>query len=161
MRPPPLRSIDVRNFPSLESFQRNMASFVEIVKNDRVKLILATQPFLYRKDLEQEELNSLWLSKANCTVQNTYPNVVSMENGMNFFNMSTREIAERYKVPLIELEANIPKTKEYFFDDCHYTKKGNELVANIILIFLSSMKFWLQRRNDKNAIKKSFQKQRL
>lgn len=133
---PPLRSIDVREFPSLESFHRNMTSLVEVVKNDQVKLVLATQPFLYRKDLDQEELNSLWLFKANCTVQHTYPNVASMENGMNLFNTNTREIANRYKVPLIELEANLPKTKEYFFDDCHYTKKGNELVANIIFDFL-------------------------
>jgi hypothetical protein len=133
---PQLESIDVDDFPSLEAFSRNMASFVEIVKNDRVKLVLATQPFLYRKELDQEELNSLWLSKANCSVQNTYPNVASMENGMNLFNAVTERIAKQHHVPMIDLEAEIPKTKQYFLDDCHYTEEGNALVANVIFDFL-------------------------
>jgi lysophospholipase L1-like esterase len=32
----------------------------------------------------------------------------------------------------LNLAAKIPKTKEYFFDDVHFTEKGNDLVAKIL-----------------------------
>ncbi|MBN1186254.1 MAG: SGNH/GDSL hydrolase family protein [Bacteroidales bacterium] len=133
---PELESIDVYDFPSLGAFTRNMKAFVEIMKNDDVKLVLATQPFLYREGLDEEELKSLWLSKMNCAVNKAYPNVRSMERGMNLFNAATKMVAEQHQVPLIDLEMKVPKTKQYFLDDCHYTAEGNALVAQTVFEFL-------------------------
>lgn len=66
------------------------------------------------------------------------PNLASMELGMESFNDATRNIAEETGVPLIDLEAVVPKTGEYFLDDVHYTKKANALVAKSIHEFLES-----------------------
>lgn len=138
---PELKSIDIHDFPSIESFNRNMISLIRIIGNDGVKLVLATQPFLYREGLDNDELNSIWFSKMVCINRDyEYANLNSMIYGMNLFNGETKELAEDYNIPLIDLESRIPKNKEYFFDDFHYTEKGNALMAKEIFEHLIANK---------------------
>ena len=35
-------------------------------------------------------------------------------------------------MPFIDLDALLPKTLEYFYDDCHFTEKGSERVAEVL-----------------------------
>ena len=52
----------------------------------------------------------------------------------------TKKIAELYHIPLVDLKAHIPKNREFFLDDCHYTAKGNQLVAETIFEFIKNKK---------------------
>ena len=61
-----------------------------------------------------------------------------MVTGMNLFNDATRRLGRELGVPVIELEPAIPKTTEYFRDDCHYTREGNALVAETVFQHLIS-----------------------
>jgi lysophospholipase L1-like esterase len=132
-----LKAIDISEFPSLQSFKRNLISLIQIVQNDQVKLILATQPYIYNDNLSEAEKKSLWFQKAFCLNKNNeYPNLKSMESGMNLFNSETKKISELYNIALIDLEACVPKNQEYFSDDCHYTPKGNQLIAETIFEFI-------------------------
>ncbi len=118
-----------------------MVSFVNTMKVDNVRLVLATQPFLYNDKLNDEELDSIWFPKTFCLIGgNKYPNINSMILGMNLFNTEIKNIAKEYNISLIDLETKISKRDKYFLDDCHYTEKGNALVAKIIFEFLVNNK---------------------
>ena len=67
---------------------------------------------------------------------NRYPNIESMIRGMRAFNSATAETAEKYGVPLIDLDAGVPKSADYFLDDVHYTASGNALIAKLISDYL-------------------------
>lgn len=136
-----LKAIDISEFPSLKSFKRNLNSIVKIIQNDQVKLILATQPFLYNEILSEVEKKHIWFPEAFCINKNNeYPNLRSMELGMNLFNSETKKIAELHHIPLVDLEAHVPKNREFFLDDCHYTAKGNQLVAETLFEFIKNHK---------------------
>ncbi|MEJ2705636.1 MAG: SGNH/GDSL hydrolase family protein [Sedimentisphaerales bacterium] len=133
------KEIDVSEFPSLKSFARNLTSLIQITQNDRVKLVLATQPFLYNAQLSEAEKKTIWFPQSFCTNKNNeYPNLRSMELGMNLFNAKTKRIAALHRIPLIDLEARVPKNQDYFVDDCHYTVKGNQLIAETIFEFIKA-----------------------
>jgi lysophospholipase L1-like esterase len=131
------REIDVFEFPSRASFTRNLTSLIHIMQDDRVELVLATQPFLYNTQLTQAEKQTIWFPQAFCiNKDNEYPSLASMERGMNQFNSETKRIAALHDIPLIDLEPQVPKNHEYFLDDCHYTPKGNQRVAETIFEFV-------------------------
>ncbi|MFX0199077.1 MAG: SGNH/GDSL hydrolase family protein [Candidatus Hodarchaeota archaeon] len=136
-----LKAIDISEFPSLKSFERNLNSLIQILKNDQVKLILATQPFLYHEKLSEAERVMIWFPEFFCIDENReYPNLKSMELGMNLFNSVTEKIAEIHHIPLVDLEAHVPKNRAFFYDDFHYTEKGNQLIAETLFEFIKNNK---------------------
>ncbi len=133
---------DRKEFPSLESFERNMTAFVQNVNRiDHVMLILATQPSLYRDGLNAKELESMYFDRLFMLENNRRPTVASLAYGMALFDGKTKSIAARYRIPLLDLDAKIPKTEEYFWDSCHYTEKGNALVAKELFEFIQKGRF--------------------
>ena len=130
------QSTAVSHFPSLAAFRENLALLVERVQADGVTLVLATQPSLYREGLTAAEEESLWFHKYLCVADGRRPDVMSMARGMAMFNAATRDVAEAYGVPLVDLDSAVPKTGEYFLDDCHYTEAGNRRIAETIFTFL-------------------------
>ena len=49
------------------------------------------------------------------------------------YNEAQRNTAEVRGVPYVDLDARIPKTLDYYFDDCHYTDRGSRAVALAVL----------------------------
>ena len=130
------KPVEISDFPSLAPFKRNLISMVQATKADHVELILGTQPVLYREGLNQKELDSLWVYKTMCLQNGKYPNLKSATLAMNKFNQATRTVAESYGVTLIDLDAQVPKSEKYFWDDCHYTKEGQALVGEKLFQFV-------------------------
>ncbi|MFH0878530.1 MAG: GDSL-type esterase/lipase family protein [Lentisphaerota bacterium] len=131
-----MREVEVDDFPSIEPFRRNLVSMARILKQDGVKLVLVTEPYLYRDDLTAAERKKLWMNKKMCARGRAYASAASMARGMSRFNQVIKEVASENSVPLLDMEASIPKTLEYFRDDCHYTEKGHRLVADTAFDFL-------------------------
>jgi lysophospholipase L1-like esterase len=52
-----------------------------------------------------------------------------MVRGMQTYNAALAEIATARGVPFADFEAAVPKTGEFFSDDVHMRKAGNERVA--------------------------------
>lgn len=129
--------VEVFDFPSLMAFRRNMEAIAAIIPEDGVQLVLATQPFFYRRDLSPAERELIEFPTMFCAMEgNRYPSIDSMVRGMNAFNAVTVEVAREHGLPLIDLESRIPKTTDAFLDDVHYTAEGNALVAGTIADFL-------------------------
>lgn len=136
-----MRPVDISEFPSLESFSRNIVSTIQNLKADKVKLILATQPVLYREGLTKIESESLWVLQTMGHQNGKIPSLRSMILGMDMFNQKMRSLAQTHEVFLIDLESRVSKTGTYFLDDCHYTKEGNALVGEELFEFVVQNKF--------------------
>ncbi len=131
LQTPHFQGTDSYEFPSLISFRRNMDSLIQILQTDGVKLVLGTQPFLYREGLSDRELKSLWGYRLLSERSQVYPSLKSIAQAMNQFNEATKDLAKKYNIPFVDLDAQMPKTSEYLSDDVHYTTKGQTLVAEL------------------------------
>ena len=101
-----------------------------MLADDGVDLILATQPYLYRDDLTGKELERVQLAPAFFHDERGRASVSSVRAAMEAANTVTARVAARRGVPLVDLEAVVPKSLDYFLDDVHYTEQGNRLVAD-------------------------------
>ena len=131
-RTDPLKDVSIKNFASLPPFRRNMNNLIRLLKSKGVKVIVASQPFLYKETLTEEEGRSLWLLKYVCHNEESRADLPSMVRGMNAFNAASREVATANGSLFVDLAENVPRSLEFFRDDVHYTEKGNALIADLL-----------------------------
>lgn len=125
---PKARPVAIAEWPSLAAFERNLRDFVAIARSKRMEVLLATQPSLYREDLTEAQ-RQLLVFPLTHYFNGQRPSLHSMIDGMRRFNDATRRLAGDLGVELVDLERQMPKTTDYMYDDVHYTRSGNEMVA--------------------------------
>jgi hypothetical protein len=143
-RPPVRERVPVDDWASLAAHERNLRLLIDRLEADGVRLVVCTQPSLYRTDLSPEEHRSLWFPDRLCNEEGRAPDLPSMVRGMERFNDSTRRVCEERGVPCLDLAAVVPKDGAHFLDDCHYTGEGNRVVAETLREFLVRRR-WLER----------------
>ena len=52
------------------------------------------------------------------------------------FNDAVRKLSTQYDVELIDLEKEVPKDLDHFYDDVHFTPEGSKRVAEVITTYL-------------------------
>ncbi len=116
----------------LEDFIRNLEEMIWIARGHGIRIILMTEPSVYTPSLQPEIENKLWMS----LIQRVPPPVnlptPFLFKEMNRFNDAVRDLAKKEEVELIDLEKNIPKNADYFYDDVHLTELGAEKAAQAI-----------------------------
>jgi lysophospholipase L1-like esterase len=127
---------DMKKYPSLTSYERNLETFINITKKDNVQFILGNQPNLYANNLDEKTKSKIFFPALQCTVNGKYPSLSSMTKAMDTYNNAAMKIAEKNETPFVNLNVEMPKTLEYFTDDVHYTDKGNAKVGEIIFRFI-------------------------
>ncbi len=133
------RPVQIREFPSLPVFERNLRMLVRFLKADGVKVILLTQPSIYRPGLTPPELAKLYFAPIHCGQNGVYPDVASMEYGMGLFNDVIRKVAGDSGVALVDLEKEIPKDPAFLSDDVHPTAQATEKEAELIFKKIESL----------------------
>jgi lysophospholipase L1-like esterase len=128
---PKTREVEVRDWPSLVPFARNLADFVGIAKRAGIEVVVATQPYLYRTDLTPAEREVIWSPRAHHQ-DGTRPSIASMIDGMERFNAKSREVAEATGARFVDLAARMPKDLAHLYDDVHVTAKGAALVGEVL-----------------------------
>ena len=128
---PRAEPVDVPQWAALPSFERNMRDFVEVARVKHCRVVLATQPALYRDDLTEAEQACL-IFPISHQFSGKMAALPAMIRGMQQFNDATRRIARDASVPLVDLERQMPKTLEYMFDDVHYTPQGCEMIGRLL-----------------------------
>jgi len=124
-----LSEVSVNNWPSLLAFERNMKHLATLVETLDIDLVMASQPYLYRHDLNELELETIWFPAAFCRIGRSKPDISSMIKGMEAFNDVSRRIADSQGVLFVDLERVVPKSLDYFRDDVHYTEEGNRIIG--------------------------------
>ena len=122
--------IEANEFPGLKAFERNLNTIITLAREDDTKVILMTQPNLYKDTMSVEEISSLGMIHGEAIGNGKKWAYSTGRNGMRLYNDKIREIAYTNDgVDLIDLELQVPKTLDYFYDDVHYTSKAYDIIA--------------------------------
>lgn len=125
--------IEANEFPGLKAFERNLNTIITLAREDDTKVILMTQPNLYKDTMSVEEISSLGMIHGEAVGNGKKWAYSTGRNGMRLYNDKIREIANTNDgVDLIDLELQVPKTLDYFYDDVHYTSKAYDIIAPYI-----------------------------
>lgn len=120
----------VENLPDADygMFRRNILSFAGILNANDIEMLLLTQTHTWG-DISDEFLktNHWMLGVGNVR----YPES-KMAEALGQINTILQNIAFEQEIPLLDLEKEIPKTSEYYYDDCHFNKGGISKSAELI-----------------------------
>jgi hypothetical protein len=120
------------SFPGLVPFERNLCTLLDLSERDGVKVVLVTQPFLFKRVMNAEEKAVLYMLNVEAVGPDRQWNLETALRGMESYNDTVRRIARERNAILIDLEKIVPKTLNYFKDDVHYRGRAFDLIADHI-----------------------------
>ena len=121
--------------PGLTDYQSNLEHILDTVAAHRKRIVLVTQPALWRADLSEKEKALLQSGFKGLRGQNPgkeYYSVPALERGLAEFNRLLESIAQRRGIECIDLAARLPRDSSLFYDDVHFNESGSARVAEIL-----------------------------
>ena len=119
-------------FPGINSFTSYMNTLIDIAEHDGIKIVLMTQPCLYKKNMSREEISKLYMLHFEAIGERHKWDYETVFTGFKMYTQNIRQTSSTRNIPIIDLERKIPKTLEYFKDDVHYTDVTFEMIAQEI-----------------------------
>ena len=118
---------------ALQEYRRNLNSIVDIARARSVRLILITQPTIWRSDLPQEEIGLLWgggVDKFQLGLGKKYYSPSSLATAMRQYNDVLLDVCRDRAIDCVDLAGALPKDKSVFYDDVHFNESGARQVAD-------------------------------
>jgi len=121
-------------FVSLPEFEFSLRSLVRTLRQDSVRVVLLTEPFLYKEHMSAEESAALWFADMFCASPNSWwiremPSTRSIMRAEEAFNATIVRVGKEEGVEVIDLAADFPRSLEFFVDDVHFTERGAAAAA--------------------------------
>jgi len=130
---------DVRRQPDpIDDFRVNLDWLMDFLHQRQISVIVLGQPVLWKDGLTPKEYNSLWFS-INTPNGLVRPATSWLLNEMHKYNRVQQQVSEKYEFTYLDLDAVIPKTLDYYFDDCHFTDSGSARVAEAVFPSLEQL----------------------
>ena len=114
----------------LEDYEANLRRIAKLARAQNLQLVWLTQPSLWHDGMP-EEYQPLVASGSPIVKGKSFTALVSAQ-AMQLYNERMMTVAQEEGVILIDLATKIPKSTDYLFDNCHYTKAGSKEVANVV-----------------------------
>ncbi|MFO0588460.1 MAG: GDSL-type esterase/lipase family protein [Polyangiaceae bacterium] len=121
--------------PQLAVYRKNLMTFVDLITERKVRLILLTQPTLWRADLNDAEQKAIWMGGKGDFMHNAglpYYTASALAAAMVKFNEVTLSVCKERGLTCVDLANMIPKDLENFYDDCHFGWHTSERIADIV-----------------------------
>jgi lysophospholipase L1-like esterase len=131
--------VEPKSFPGLKAFEKNLNTLISLAKEDSTKIILMTQPNIYKDSMSLQELKVLAMLNGEAIGNGQKWSYNTALNGFKLYNDKIREIALNKNVYLIDLEKNVPKNLQYFYDDVHYRSKTYDLIVPYVVLELDKI----------------------
>ncbi|MEM7356990.1 MAG: SGNH/GDSL hydrolase family protein [Acidobacteriota bacterium] len=129
----PRRSIEhFDDFLALRVFERNLRSMAAIATAHEVPILFLTQATRYRLTPEPGDRTSFRLATAVAAQGGLPPDIPSLARGMSAFNAAVLELPAAPGVHVFDLAAQVPLSEELIYDECHFTRAGNQRVAEVL-----------------------------
>ncbi|MFC1462376.1 SGNH/GDSL hydrolase family protein [Verrucomicrobiota bacterium] len=113
--------------PRLRTYRANLIDIIELCSGRGQRLVFATQPTLYHKDMPNDLAALLWQH----TEDGAHTPEVLAEV-MAQYNAVMRTVCKEYAVPCVDLALLLPKDTSVFYDDCHFNTSGCKKIAEIM-----------------------------
>ena len=129
----------VARFPDpIVEFGDSVRWIVDFISQKGAKVILLGQPVLWKSSMATEERQRLWFRIATPD-GSVRPSGGWLLQEMTRYNAIQKNVAMEKGGVFVDLDSKMPKTVEYYFDDCHFTDKGSKLVAESALPVLEGV----------------------
>jgi len=128
----PRKIVTTDHFPGLKTYIRNISTIIELARHDSTKVVLMTEPCLIKKEMSQEELSTIGMTKVEAINDTMVWSTETILNGMEQYNKALETLAHQNNLLLIDLEKEIPKSLTYFRDEVHYQDTTFSIIAPFI-----------------------------
>lgn len=118
--------------PALEEYEHNLRALIELARARGVRIAFATQPCLWRADLEPELEALLWMGgvgEYQRTPGAPYYTAGALAQGLDAFNVRLRAVCAELGLECLELDRALERSGENYYDDVHFNERGSERVA--------------------------------
>jgi lysophospholipase L1-like esterase len=124
---------------AVREFRFNLAAIAAEAGRHQVRLLLLTQPSVWRDSMTTEERRFLWLGGTGdfqAGKGHAYYTPGALRKGIDQFNRATLETCVATGVECLDLATMIPRDTLHFYDDVHYTELGAKRVGEAIVDYL-------------------------
>ncbi len=109
-------------------YKDNLRKFINICRQRNQKVIILTQPTLWRKDLPVD-FEKLLLEYKD---ENSAYSTEVLEKVMKVYNQAALDVCQQEGIICIDLAARLSSDYSMFYDDCHLNIRGCEKIADIL-----------------------------
>ena len=135
-----VREVDfgLDEYLSLQPYLRHTERLLAALKANGATPVVLTQPTLWRDgEMTPRELQRLCFREQMCIRYTSYwrqeyPTTASLTRAMADYNAKTTALAERSGALCVDAAAAVPRDLDHFIDDCHFTSKGLDVVADTL-----------------------------
>lgn len=122
---------------NLKTYRENLESIIGVCRSHNIQLILMTQMTTWNSKSDSVIKNWHWLTVFK---DKRFEESV-MDSLLGEYNAAMKFLATKHTIPLFETDKFVPKTSEYFYDDCHFNPKGCKLVGRKLAEFIGNNLF--------------------
>lgn len=130
---------DMKEIPDLEmplkDYKNNLHRFINISRENGMKVLFITQPYLWNVNNTEEEDSAMWMTT---DYFGHYYYVEDMAAAMDKYNQVLLNVClNNLDVFCLDLEKEVPKSLNYFYDDVHFNEKGAQLASDELSFFMN------------------------
>lgn len=101
-------------------YRNNLRSIVGLARAHRFALVFMTHPSTWNSTVDRNARDRHWMRLLEDGVYTE----AEMDAGLEKLNDTMRAVAAEDSIPLYDLARELPKSLEYFYDDCHFNTAG-------------------------------------
>ena len=117
----------------LEGYANNLHEMIRLAKQRHVRLIFMTQPELLQPNMSQEMIDHIWSGWIGDPSLNIYWSPEVAAKVLDAHNELLLKICRDEGIECIDLASKVPKSLDVFFDQCHFTDHGCNVVADLVV----------------------------
>jgi lysophospholipase L1-like esterase len=120
---------------ALAEYRRDLSASADVATRNGVRLVLATQPALWRRDLPPDLEALTWFGWSQTR---EYYATADLAEAMDRYNDVLLGVCRERGLDCVDLASQLPKDTTVFYDDCHFNEEGARRVAKLLADHLQS-----------------------
>jgi lysophospholipase L1-like esterase len=118
---------------SVKEYRDRLRRLSEYCRQAAKRCIFLTQPTIWKTAADSAEESQLWYGWVGGAFSpRGYVGSGELAQAMAMFNNELLSLCHAARLECYDLASAIPKTRNAFFDDCHFTEAGARMVADFV-----------------------------
>lgn len=135
---------DVTPRTDLSSYATNLRTIAGIARGNHFRIVFMTQQTTWNSTVDPNARAHHWMryragapdSTGGASTTGFSYTETKMDAAMERLNDTMRAVGADEAVPVFDLARSLPKSLEFFYDDCHFNTAGADTTGNLLASFL-------------------------